>query len=320
MILLDKPAQCYAARCPMADCVCGHHLDEHNDDGSCKSCEFPACKGFKTKGRGFVLGSGDPKTTKIAMVLEAPGKDEVEFSLGLPRPGRMFYETKAECDAEIEVRKQDFPALSDTFVRKGVPIVGKTGFELVSWVFPNVGLSRRELFVDNTIRCLPPKTKQGAYPKGDERKGAEKACRMWDRLEAFRPDVAVVSLHPAGILREVTPLPLQVKDFERVRDYMKQGLRPMMLLGGKAAKAFVRCCENVTRFRGAYFWLKRGWIATYKKLFEFEGKKVRKARESRQKSARAKAAHVEKLFEVGDVKGLKKPKVQRRRKKEKLGL
>src|SRR6185312_8881564 len=57
--------------------------------------------------------------------------------------------------------------------------------------------------------CLPPKNKQGQpYPTGAERSQAEHCCRHWDRVQRFDTRMVEVSLHPAGILREVTPLPL----------------------------------------------------------------------------------------------------------------
>lgn len=254
-----------------------------------------------TKGSGFVLGTGDPYTAKMMIILEAPGKDEIGFFI-LPVADRKFFATPQECATEIERRKKSFPDVPEKFLRRGAPIVGMSGAELDMWVLPAVGIQRKDLFIDNTLRCLPPKEKQGYYPKGDERKMAEQCCRHWDRLHQFRPDAMVITLHPAGILREVTPLPLQVKDFEKARDFMRGGKRVAVLLGGKAAKAFLRYGESVTKFRGDYRLLPKDYLQTYKDRFAFVGKKEKKKRE---KTVNA----LETLFELGGgAPALKKPK------------
>jgi hypothetical protein len=203
------------------------------------------------KGTGFVLGSGDPKTAKLALLLEAPGSEEVLFRLA-PEKGRRFYETQEQCDAELNIRRRDYPELSNGFTSKGVPVVGRSGFELVQWAFPAAGIRRDEIFIDNGLRCLPPKRGDSHYPLGDERKKAEACCRHFDRWGLFRPAVAVVSLHPAGIVREPTALWLQVKNLEKARDFVAQGLRTLVLAGGKAAKWWLGYGENVTRWEGHY--------------------------------------------------------------------
>jgi hypothetical protein len=54
----DKPDYCFTSGCPLAD-----------------------------KGRGFVLGTGDPVKARVGMILEAPGREEIEFAL-TPVEGR----------------------------------------------------------------------------------------------------------------------------------------------------------------------------------------------------------------------------------------
>jgi uracil-DNA glycosylase len=222
-----------------------------------------------------VLGAGDPFKSKYMLTFEAPGKDEIAFRLH-PVPGRAFFATQAEVDAEIARRRKAFPNIEAKYLKTGVPIVGASGTELEMWAFPKAGVLRQECFVDNTIRCLYLKSGKVGYPIGEEKKAAELACRQYDRLSDFRPDVALVTLHPAGILREITPLPLQIKDFERARDFAAAGLRPLVLLGGKAAHAFLRYAENVQKWRGHYAWLGGGWLQKYKSLFAFTAKKKRK--------------------------------------------
>jgi len=204
-------------------------------------------------------------------VLEAPGRDELSFTLS--PTSRSFLSTKEECERELAIRQRDYPYLEEKHIKYGVPVVGATGLALNWWLWSKAGIRREEVYVDNTLRCLPPKGKKGNYPTGENRKKAEKCCRIWDRLEKFAPDTAVVSMHPAALVREITPLPLCTKDTEKVRDFTTQGRRVMTLLGGKAAHAFLRYAENTTRWRGHYQVLKENFSSTYKVLFDFKEKK-----------------------------------------------
>src|SRR5581483_3704562 len=274
----DKPDSCYSMRCPLAvTCKCGHEMELHPDESACthrdeKTGVICDCNIFTSKGRGFVLGTGDPKTAKYMLNLEAPGRDEIAFSLN-PVSGRSFMSTPNEVNAELARRRAAYPGVHERFLRLGAPIVGPTGVALEMWVFPKVGMNRNALFIDNTIRCLPPKGAKGSYPTGEDKKAAEKACRHYDRIEQFKPDTVVATLHPAGILREITPLPLLIKDFERVRDFTQTGKRVLALLGGKAVSAFLRYGENVTKWRGHYASFD---AATYKQQFEFKAKQKKR--------------------------------------------
>jgi uracil-DNA glycosylase len=237
----------------------------HHPSG-CRGCPLD-----KT-GKGFVLGCGDPAKAKFLVVLEAPGSQEISFTL-TPNAHRSFLSTKEECEEEISIRQRDYPELSNGSIRTGVPAVGPTGLALQHWIWGKVGIRREDVFIDNTIRCLPPKGKSGTpYPTGDSKKAAEQHCRQYDRIGAFRPDTVVLGLHPSGILREITPLPLAIKDFEKVRDFTAQGRRVLALLGGKAAAAFMRYASNVTKWRGHYAALPENWSETYKEAFAYTGK------------------------------------------------
>ena len=232
-----------------------------NKPNQCNGCPL------RDTGRGWVCDSGDPKTAKYGLVLEAPGSQEISFQLR-PQAGRGFYETQAECDAELARRREAFPDIEDSFLKLGAPIVGPTGQALVWMILNKVGIKREECFIQNVIRCLPPKSKNGGqYPTGAARKQAEAHCRVYDRVEQFSPDTLITTIHPSSLLREITPLPLVVKDFEKMRDFTAQGRRVMMLIGGKAAHAFLRYAENVTRWRGHYSLLASDWSSWYKNLF-----------------------------------------------------
>lgn len=303
----DKPSTCYSSECPLAvTCQCTHVLGLHAADESNCTYVHPEtsvackCNEFRSKGKGFVLGAGDPQTSKIAAIFEAPGKDELAFRL-MPVQGRSFYSSQAEVDAEILRRTKRFPEMERKYVVNGVPTVGATWTELDMWVLPRVGFTRigkpDGMFIDNVLRCLPPKKATGAYPIGEEKKSAEKCCRMYDRLDEFKPDTALVTLHPAGILREVTPLPLQIKDMEKARDFVKAGRRVMVLMGGKAADAFLRYASNVTKWRGHYANLSPDWSRTYTSLFDFKAKQKRKPGPMKgAKAAKEKAVQMAESF------------------------
>ncbi len=67
-------------------------------------------------------------------------------------------------------------------VLQGKPFVGKAGWWLLKNILNPAGLSRKEVYLDNTLRCLPPKNKQGeAYPVGTDKLQAEMHCRQYDR-------------------------------------------------------------------------------------------------------------------------------------------
>jgi hypothetical protein len=120
-------------------------------------------------GRGFVLGAGDPRTAKYTVILEAPGRDETIIQLS-PNPNRSFLSTKEECEKEYAIRQRDYPEIPEQFLRTGYPVVDQTGLVLQYWIWPKVGIRREECYIDNTIRCLPPKSKSGAaYPTGEGR-------------------------------------------------------------------------------------------------------------------------------------------------------
>lgn len=239
----DKPNYCFDSGCPLAN-----------------------------KSHGFTLGTGDPTTAKFAIILEAPGRDEIAFRLDPPTKVRGVYDTKKECDLEIALRRRDYPELDEKFIKRGVCVVGRAGALMWQWLLAPFAIKRNELFVDNVLRCLPPRSgkdgKGGPYPTGEDRKQAERCCRHYDRFEIFRPDTLVLSMHPSALAREVTPLTLCLKDVEKAKSFAEQGRRVMLLLGGKAAHAFARFGENITRWRGDYIPLDSGWILRYKQMFE----------------------------------------------------
>lgn len=275
----SKPDLCYQLQCPLAVlCQCKHHEDFHPLHGHCtfmKDEVLCSCNGFQSKGKGFVLGVGNPLTAKLAIILEAPGKEEVSFSLeGKGAEGIIPLD-------EVERRRRDYPTLEGRFIKMGAPIVGRSGSLINQWVLPKVGMERSEIFIDNTLRCLPPPNKTGAsYPIGEEKGKAEFCCRQYDRVQHFPGKVVEVSLHPASLLREVTPLPLLIKDFEKAVSFIRQGYKTLLLLGGRAADAFLGYADNVTRWRGHYEVLLSPLPVWYSKVVERLERRMGKGKKS----------------------------------------
>src|SRR5438874_20354 len=62
-------------------------VSEATQPNSCSGCPLYG------KAKGFVLGCGDPTKAKYAIILEAPGRDEISFTLR-PNPNRAFLSTQ----------------------------------------------------------------------------------------------------------------------------------------------------------------------------------------------------------------------------------
>lgn len=169
-------------------------------------------------GRGFAYGEGNPLTARIALCGEALGVNEAE---------------------------------------EGHPFWGKAGKLLEYWILNPVGLNRADLFIDNGLRCWPPKNKQGDYyPIGDDREAAEKCCRQYDKWTDFSADCSLVTIHPAALLRSETPLTLVLEDFRKAKRLAAEGYKVRILLGAKAAAIFLPYVTEVLKWRGHVHWHK----------------------------------------------------------------
>lgn len=216
MTIQFQPPECFAAHCPLAGVASG-----------------------------FALDAGDPSTAKLVACCEAPGGDEVEFRLDDPA-NETFWKD------ELIRRRAAYPDLAERFIRQGAPVAGKSGQFFWSKMMGPVGLRREHIFVQNVLRCKPPKIGDSNYPTGETRKEAEACCRMWDRHQQFKPDTAVITIHPAALVRDITPLPLAIEDCRKARDFAAQGRRVMLLVGDKAAHRFAGTPGNITYWRGNY--------------------------------------------------------------------
>jgi len=139
-------------------------------------------------------------------------------------------------------------------IETGKPLCGPSGFVLDKWVFPAAGLSGVPHLKGNVLRCHTPSNK---YPTGKLRKSAEANCRQYD-FDHSQFDYTLVTLHPSGVMRnKYDPLPLLVRDFERVKWLLDLGHRVLVLMGSEAMEMFAphlkQSKEGVSAWRGHYW-------------------------------------------------------------------
>jgi hypothetical protein len=71
-------------------------------------------------------------------------------------------------------------------------------------------------------------------------------------VSQFAPTVALITLDPYKLTREITPLTLVQEDFRKARDFVASGERVMVLCGGKVAKEYLGYGQNANKIRGHY--------------------------------------------------------------------
>lgn len=181
----------------------------------------------------------------MALLLETPATEEIEYDI-----------QKLDDGQEESVRRRDlYPGLDPQHINRGAPVVGRSGSELFSWALRAAGITRRDVYLANVLQCYPgknPKDGTVAYPKGKNRKLAESCCSsLWWRLDQiFKPDYSIINFHPAAIIRDATPLPLQIAAFVRAKKICNSGAKVLVCCGGKASLAWFGYGENVTRWVG----------------------------------------------------------------------
>lgn len=219
----------------------------------------PACSSVgcpqADKGQGFALPSGNIFESRIALLLETPASEEIAYEIETSNR-RAVSSPWDVPDAQLELnwRRTLYPSLESDYLHRGAPVVGRSGMELFSWALRASGVSRRDVYLANVLQCYPGKKPEGtvAYPKGKDRRVAEACCaKLWWRLETvFKPDYSIVNFHPAAIIRDVTPLSLQIAAFARAKKLANAGHKVVVCCGGKAASAWMGYGENVTRWVG----------------------------------------------------------------------
>ena len=108
---------------------------------TCKQCRLWQYRTVAVPGEG-------PRTPRIALLAEAPGKEEDLV---------------------------------------GRPMMGQAG-QILDLVLKQVGLSRSEAFLTNTVRCRPPRNRLADFPE------APAACQKWTQaeLDLYAPPVVVL--------------------------------------------------------------------------------------------------------------------------------
>jgi hypothetical protein len=197
-------------------------------------------------GHGFALPSGDFTKAKIVCLLETPATNEIQWPIkDLP-----------DGQAEFARRRVQYPNLAPRNIEVGAAVVGKAGATLFSWMLEPLGIYRVDIGLVNTLHCYPGKKPDGtiAYPIGDIRKRAEACCSTlwWNVLREWKPSIAIICLHPAAISREPSPLPICLKAIEKAKHFSLQGEKVLIVMGGKAAKAWLGHSENTTIWCGHY--------------------------------------------------------------------
>lgn len=239
---------------------------------SCASCSLYGV------GRGFCLDAGDPRSTNIAIVLESPYLEEVNFSVW-PPPGakkRYVLGEVRESQAEMRRRKERYPDIDARLLARGVPVVGRTGY-LFNQMLEEAGIQRDKIFVGNTLRCIPPKSAQGQnWPTGHAKNIAVSVCRQYDGLDEFKPTVVVFSIHPSAVLREQTPYLLIVEDLRKVKEFADQGERVLLLMGGNAVDTYFGYFKNVTKSRGHYEFVENSWLTKRTEILNIKAEKARR--------------------------------------------
>ena len=71
-------------------------------------------------------------------------------------------------------------------------------------------------------------------------------------VSQFSPTVALITLDPWKLTREITPLTLVIEDFKKARDFVASGERVVILCGGKVAKEYLGYGQNANKIRGHY--------------------------------------------------------------------
>lgn len=126
---------------------------------------------------------------------------------------------------------------------KGYPFAGRAGSLMNHWIFDETGIDRSKVVIDNVVRC------DAVEPDKPINKDAVDFCVQYDRHREFQPELDILTLHPAALLRDIVPLPLVQADFGKARE-LSRDFRVRLLLGKSAIQKWYRFASNPTRWRG----------------------------------------------------------------------
>lgn len=195
--------------------------------------ELPVCVGLSKKpsgcdecplrSRGIGFVPDEyPEDPKVAMLLEAPGEDEAVMSR---------------------------------------PLVGRAGQAWLRRLIYKNGYKREDVLIANCLRCRP--SSMNEYPIGKLRVEAERHCRLYDdQLVKFRPNLFLVTIHPAMLLRSSAMTRLVQRDVRRAFEFAAKGYRPCLLMGDKAMNLVAPWLKDgVKRWRG--HWWEQDWSTKF---------------------------------------------------------
>jgi len=197
-------------------------LDVHSRPDHCRACPYGNI------GTGFIP-TWAPDNPIAAFLAEAGGEDEI-------------------------ITKQ--------------PLTGGTG-RFFFYICEKLGLPRAKVLLANVLSCHPPSNN---YPTGKMRAEAERHCRHYDHLQnmaqvpggiaAYPADVAIMSVHPALVIRSPNLQPVFEKTMEKVVRFIGRGYHPLVILGDKAKEiVYPELYEGITKWVGHYEMLKPGELA-----------------------------------------------------------
>jgi hypothetical protein len=161
-----------------------------------------------------------------------------------------------------------FPSTDDVIYLR--PLSGGMG-HYISNTYITPYFSPDEVILSHVLRCNQPwdrRLKDYGYPLAGVREKAENNCRIYDDkrgvkgnlhdsgLFTFSPNIYLLTFDPHDV-RKVGAYHRQIlRDMEKARSFVSQGLRPLVAMGAEAAELlapWIRGNGSVKSWRGT-FW------------------------------------------------------------------
>lgn len=186
----------------------------------------PGCKrcAYRTVGEGF-CPDYLPPNPKVAILLEAPGQDEIQ---------------------------------------ENTPLWGKAGQLWLNKLIRPAGLEREDCLIANTMRCRPPDNKYptGKLRKHVEelcRQYDDSHGEGWNLVEkglrSFNPNAFVIGMHPAALLRSSAAMRLVRKAVELTKWLADVGYRPCLIMGDKGMGIVAPYLDGGVKRWNRHYWL-----------------------------------------------------------------
>jgi hypothetical protein len=133
-----------------------------------------------------------------------------------------------------------------------------------------LGFTKKTLLVSYVLRCCPrwnKRLRKPGYPTGKTRDNAEVSCRIYDNrhghegslvsggLWAFNPNIFLITFNPRDSIK-IPAYHRQLRiDFEKAREFVKRGYRPLVLCGNEASEMifpFIQGKGSAKAWRGTF--------------------------------------------------------------------